>query len=358
MTSTPITKTDAATYHPATRTPLRLESADGTVELTPTDQPGRTRVTLHPSNATLYVPQSSCETTLPPHVIERFLARSFSHLCELLARHEPADEIHTLLTRQLRAYEGEATLAGARILDFGCGAGASTVCLAQQYPAAEIIGIDLDASLVTDAAMVVMARGITNARVLTSPAAAQLPSGIGQFDIIVLSAVYEHLLPDERRVLMPMLWRAIRPGGRLYLSQTPYRYFPYEHHSTGLWFINYVPDGLAHWLARRFARLNPVANARRTWPEHLRGGIRGGTEWEVLRDLRLAHDGEPEVLTPLGSSRARYWLSGTSPRHRAVKRVVAALFTATDRLFGTVPSLNLDMVVRKAPHGVVTRKSS
>jgi cyclopropane fatty-acyl-phospholipid synthase-like methyltransferase len=253
-------------------TPLLLQSADGTVELTPTDAPGRMRVTLRPASADLYVPQSSCDTTLPPHVIERFLARSFSHLCELLSRHEPADEIHRLLTRQLRAYEGNATLAGARILDFGCGAGASTVCLAQQYPAAEVVGVDLDPSLVADADVVLTARGLANARVLVSPAGTELPAGIGQFDIIVLSAVYEHLLPDERRVLMPMLWRAIRPGGRLYLSQTPYRYFPYEHHSTGLWFINYVPDGLAHWLARRFARLNPKANARRTWREHLRGG--------------------------------------------------------------------------------------
>jgi hypothetical protein len=53
------------------------------------------------------------------------------------------------------------------------------------------------------------------------------------------------------------------------------------------------------------------------------------------------------VLTPLAGSRARYWLAGTSPRHRAVKRASAVLFAATDRLLGTVPSLNLDMVVRK-----------
>jgi hypothetical protein len=75
----------------------------------------------------------------------------------------------------------------------------------------------------------------------------QLPAQIGQFDFVMLSAVYEHLLPGERTVVMPLLWSVMKEGAAIFINQTPYRYFPFEHHSTGLWLINYVPDGMAHW---------------------------------------------------------------------------------------------------------------
>lgn len=332
---------------PTSTTPLTLTTPDGTVTLVSTGHPDRTRVTLHPNRPDLYVPLASCETTLPPAVVQHFLTRSFASLCDTLSRHEPDDSVHRVLDAQLRAYEGDDSLAGQRVLDFGCGTGGSTVHLALRYPAAEVIGVELDATYVADATLVLEARGLRNARVLRSPSPTTLPDGIGPFDVIVLSAVYEHLLPEERRTVLPALWRALRPGGRLYISQTPYRWFPYEHHSTGVWGINYLPDWLAHRVAARFARIYPDANARRTWPEHLRGGLRGGTEWEVLADLRRASDGHPRVMQPRCGSRARYWLEGTSPRHRWLKRVVATGFAASDRLLGTVPSLNLDVAIRK-----------
>jgi hypothetical protein len=82
-------------------------------------------------------------------------------------------------------------------------------------------------------------------RFLVSPDANSLPPEIGTFDFVMLSAVYEHLLPEERRRVMPWIWSKLKPGGTLFINQTPYRYFPYEHHTTGLWFINYLPDKLS-----------------------------------------------------------------------------------------------------------------
>jgi hypothetical protein len=165
----------------------------------------------------------------------------------------------------------------------------------------------------------------------------------------MLSAVYEHLLPDERLRVLPLVWRSMKSGAFLFINQTPYRYFPYEHHSTGLWFINYMPDGVSFWLARNFSRHNAEQSKTWDWNAHLRGGLRGGTEGEVLSNLRLAGGGKPSVMQPKRSDRAAYWLSCTSPEHhRSLKTLVAALFRLTDRFLGTVPSMNLDVVIRKS----------
>ena len=91
-----------------------------------------------------------------------------------------------------------------------------------------------------------------------------LPADIGQFDYIILSAVYEHLLPSERPALLTLLWSHLRPGGVIFLAQTPYRWFPVELHTTGLPLINYLPDRLALACARRFSKRVPGTTEDRT----------------------------------------------------------------------------------------------
>jgi hypothetical protein len=138
-------------------------------------------------------------------------------------------------------------------------------------------------------------------------------------------------------------------GSLLFINQTPYRFFPYEHHTTGLWFVNFLPDRVTHYLARNYSKLNPEVNKSPDWNVLLRGGIRGGTEGEVLSDLRRANDGSrPTAIQPRNGDRAAYWLSCTNQdRHRAIKKMIAGAFRLTDRLFGTIPSINMDVVIRK-----------
>jgi hypothetical protein len=137
----------------------------------------------------------------------------------------------------------------------------------------------------------------------------------------------------------------------LFINQTPHRHFPYEHHSTRLWLINYLPDRAAHWVARRYARHNPALNRSPDWNALLRGGIRGGTEREILRNLRRGSSAKAVILQPRQNGlkdRADYWLASTSRRLRPAKRAIAALFRVSDRLFGTIPSMNVDVVIRKS----------
>ncbi len=147
---------------------------------------------------------------------------------------------------------------------------------------------------------------------------------------------------------MPLTWTSLKYGGLLFINQTPYRYFPYEHHTSGLWFVNFLPDGLTHKLARKYSKLNAEANQSPDWNVLLRAGIRGGTEASVLSNLRLAGDGRPTVAQPRNQDRAAYWLSCTNPeRHALLKKTVSQFFRITDKTLGTVPTMNLDVVIRK-----------
>jgi SAM-dependent methyltransferase len=329
--------------------PMVLTAAAGSVEVFPLPN-GRFKVTLKPNDLNAFIPRISCETSLPPDVIKAFLNVSFTWLCESLARYDDPEYLEVVLRKQLLAYVGESDFRGKRLLDFGCGYGASTICMAEMLPDTEVVGVDLNALEVELARRVLAVRGLSNVQFLISPDPNSLPPAIGTFDFVMLSAVYEHLLPEERRRVMPLIWSSMNYGGILFINQTPHRYFPFEHHSTGLWFINYLPDRISFFLARNVSKINTGVNRSLNWTDHLRGGIRGGTEGEILGNLRLSGSGHPTVIQPKFQDRAKYWLSCTNPeRHRLLKNCVAVLFRLTDKFFGTVPSMDLDVAIRKDP---------
>ncbi len=335
-----------AASSPGTYGPAVLTAPEGSVEVVPIPN-GRFKVTLKPNDRNIFIPRRSCETSLPLNVISSFLNASFSRLCDSLARLDDPEYVRKVLGTQLLAYFDEADFRGKRLLDFGCGQGASTLCMGAMLPETETVGVELDPARIQLAECVLAARSLPNVRFLVSPDARSLPDEIGTFDYVMLSAVYEHLLPAERRQVLPLIWSKLKPGGTLFVNQTPYRYFPYEHHTTGLWLINYLPDELSLFLARHLSRINPEITRSYDWNVHLRAGIRGGTEREILQDLRKA-GGRGTVLQPKGRDRAAYWLEGMSRRrYWPIKKAIAAFFRLTDRLWGTVPSMNLDVAIRK-----------
>src|SRR5581483_7814271 len=183
------------------------------------------------------------------------------------------------------AYCDPVEFVNKRILDFGCGYGASSVALAKLFPESQVVGVDLREDRIRLASACAEHHGLGNVKFSVAPSGSELPSDAGQFDFVYLFAVYEHLLPTERPVIMKLLWSVLKPGGTLFIDATPHRYFPVDLHSTNLPLINYLPDRLAHYAARKFARVGPQINKSPLWEDHLRGGLRGATEKQILRNI-------------------------------------------------------------------------
>jgi 2-polyprenyl-3-methyl-5-hydroxy-6-metoxy-1,4-benzoquinol methylase len=326
-------------HHPSGDVSVR-ESDDGmrivTAEADPLDQ---------------FVSRTTCKTAYPLELIEHILkVEGTSGVCDEIMREEDPEYVRINIEYEVFGFTPAEDFTGMRVLDFGCGAGASSVILAQTTDASEIVGIDINSDSLDIARHRAEFYHIQNATFIESPHGATLPNDIGAFDAVLLSAVWEHLLPNERWVLLPKLWELIRPGGTIYINQTPHRWFPVEIHTTGLPFINYLPDWLAFLVVQM---LSNRIDRNETWEGLLRGGIRGGYTGEIQRIL-AGINADVEFLKPCRQelrNPVEMWHKYSSRfrpgRGKDVVRLIAkAILSITGHAF--VPALTL--AIRKRNH--------
>ena len=89
-------------------------------------------VTVEVADPQAFVPSRSCVSSLPIGLIEAVLAfKGPAQLCYSLRREEDPLDVQVILRYAILGYVEEAALAGRRLLDFGCGSGASTMILAR-----------------------------------------------------------------------------------------------------------------------------------------------------------------------------------------------------------------------------------
>jgi SAM-dependent methyltransferase len=118
----------------------------------------------------------------------------------------------SIVRRMLRRYARPQ----ARMLDVGCGTGATTAALANL---GMISGIDMGPAALRYA----RARGLAVAR----GSAEHLPARSAAFDVVVALDVLEHL-DDDRRALLEIL-RVLRPGGILVTTVPAYAFLWSSH---------------------------------------------------------------------------------------------------------------------------------
>lgn len=277
-----------------TRVTTTLSHPDGSVEVTATPN-GLCAITVTPRRD-LFVPITTWTTAYPIAFIEHALrVKGPAYVCDELMREDSPRYIQHSFEWDLLSYVDPSAFADTSILDFGSGSGASSLVLARMFPKARIVGVELQAKQVELARHRAVCANVTDRVTFQcSPNAERLPEGLGTFDYILFSAVYEHLLPAERATMLPRLWTHLKPGGLLFLNQTPHRWFPIDLHTTGLPLINYLPD----WLALPYARgWSTMVHRDATWTDLLRNGIRGGTPHEILSHLPSSA-GLAELMEP------------------------------------------------------------
>src|SRR5882672_3226391 len=282
----------------------------------------------------------SWTTTYPPELILEIHATKHAYVCDEIRREEDPLYVERAIRHEVLGYVDAEAFRGKRILDFGCGAGASTLVMSRLFPPCEIVGVELEQRLLHLARLRADHLGRSTLKFFLSPSGTALPAGLGEFDYIVLSAVYEHLLPEERRSLLPRIWSHLKPGGVLFINQTPHRYSPIEMHTTGLPLINYLPDALAFALTQRFCKR---LNGDEDWPAMLRAGIRGATIGEILHVL----GGDAALVKPKQGDQIDLWHGKLSRRYGWLKRSIWAALKALKPIAGIHLVPELTLAIRK-----------
>jgi 2-polyprenyl-3-methyl-5-hydroxy-6-metoxy-1,4-benzoquinol methylase len=301
-----------------------LDHADGRVEIKELTN-GKRRIHAQPRGNSIYVHGASCDTAYPAELIKQILeVKGPGYLCDEISRDEDSSYIESDLRTTLFAHLPVSAFVAKRLLDFGCGSGASTMIMARALPGPHrIVGVELEETALRIARARADFYGMTNVRFEQSPAGDRLPEQLGVFDFIVLPAVFEHLLPPERKTIIPQLWNQLSEGGVLFIDETPFRWFPVETLTSSLPFVNYLPDPLAH----RFVQYcSPRGLRNESWNGLLRNRIRGGSVNEILGIIRRGGR-LPELLKPgYGGMRTPVdvWYEGysrsASGRSRKLKR--------------------------------------
>ncbi len=105
-----------------------------------------------------------------------------------------------------------------RLLDVGCGAGNYSLKLLEALPNLDVTLIDLSQPMLERANQ--RLRGKTQGAIRTIQGdIRELELGVEKFDVIVAAAVLHHLRSDaEWKTVYAKLWRALAPGGALWIS--------------------------------------------------------------------------------------------------------------------------------------------
>lgn len=112
-----------------------------------------------------------------------------------------------------RTVDRLALATGAKILDVGCGTGASALPAAEAVGAnGSVIGVDLSARLLERARAKAKARGIANIEFRVADMTS-LGYPDGHFDAVV--SVFSIFFVPDMEGMVRELWRMVRPGGKL-----------------------------------------------------------------------------------------------------------------------------------------------
>lgn len=159
--------------------------------------------------------------------------------------------LHSFRTKVIPWLDAARPLLGARILEIGCGTGASTVALAEQ--GATVTAIDIDEPSLRVARERCAAHNVSCEFVQANGTAAKQFLEREQYDFVIFFACLEHMTHAERIEAMRDTWQALPEGALWCVIETPNRLWFFDDHTSHLPFFNWLPDELAF----AYSRLSP-----------------------------------------------------------------------------------------------------
>lgn len=137
---------------------------------------------------------------------------------------------------------------GGAAVDVGCGTGTFAIALAAKRGDARVTGIDGDSQILA------IAKGKPGADVVEwrEGLAQDLPLPDGSADVVSMSLVLHHLLPEDKRLALAEVRRVLVPGGRLHVADWGR---PRDPLIGGLFFLSQAIDGFERTRDHRAGRL-------------------------------------------------------------------------------------------------------
>ncbi len=130
-----------------------LQHQDGIVTLTPLEE-GRLHIKVQMADEGAFVRWEEWETSYSAELVAEVLkAKGPAWFCDELKRDEDPGYVENDIRHDVLGFVDPEEFTGKRVLDFGCGCGASTVVISRVLPGAEITGIELDAQSLAIAKM-------------------------------------------------------------------------------------------------------------------------------------------------------------------------------------------------------------
>lgn len=198
-------------------------------------------------------------------------------------RVECSDYLEVPLTRFVRRFLPQTK--GRSVLDIGSGSGASSIVLARM--GMNVTAVECDRTL-HDVAVRRVQEWMLSSQIKQEcivRTAEGLPYASEAFDVVMLSAVMEHVDPQERPQLLQEAWRVLRKQGYLLIHDTPNRLWPYDGHTTGLWLTTWLPWRLRIIYALRYSKRFPPNISVQ---ELISKGLHPPTYWEIIKHLPKA----------------------------------------------------------------------
>jgi ubiquinone/menaquinone biosynthesis C-methylase UbiE len=168
----------------------------------------------------------------------------------------------------LRRVEADLPEKGTAV-DLGCGTGTFALSLAKRRPDAQIVGVDGDVEI------------LALAQAKPGAAAVQWREGLAQevpvpsesADVVTISLVLHHLLPEDKRRALAEARRILKPGGHLHIADWGH---PADPLMSALFFVAQAIDGFDRTSDHRAGRLPAYVTEAGFATVERYGGLRTG----------------------------------------------------------------------------------